>query len=95
VGRLEVDVLARAETIALRGHGFQSGTMELADKLAAELGRSCRWPQPQAARLPGADRPAPGAYLPAVPRTTGCGLLARGEVIGYAGRIDNHLGRCP
>src|SRR4051794_5143582 len=85
-GRLEVDVLARAETIALLRARIPSMSEELADKLAAELG-DLPLAAAQAAgyleqtALPAAD------YLRRF-RTRRAGLLARGEVVGYHGRLD-------
>jgi hypothetical protein len=85
-GRLEIDVLTRAETIALLRARIPALDEELADKLAAELGD-----------LPLAAAQAAGyleqTELPAVDylrrfRTRRATLLARGEVPCYHGRID-------
>jgi TIR domain/Tetratricopeptide repeat len=89
-GRLEVDVLTRAETIALLRARIPALDEELADKLAAELGD-----------LPLAAAQAAGyleqTELPAVDylrrfRTRRATLLARGEVPCYHGRIDTTWG---
>src|SRR5919199_6324855 len=85
-GRPEVDVLARAETIALLQARIPALDAELADKLAAELG-ALPLAAAQAAgyleqtALPAAD------YLRRF-REHRASLLARGEVLGYAGRVD-------
>src|SRR4051812_44939049 len=85
-GRLEVDVLARAETIALLCARIPAISEELADKLAAELG-DLPLAAAQAAgyleqtALPAAD------YLRRF-REHRATLLARGDVVGYSGRID-------
>jgi hypothetical protein len=85
-GRLEIDVLARAETIALLRARIPALDEELADKLAAELG-DLPLAAAQAAgyleqtALPAAD------YLRRF-REHRATLLARGEVVGYRGRID-------
>jgi DNA-binding SARP family transcriptional activator len=85
-GRLEVDVLTRAETVALLRARIPALDVEVADALAAELGD-----------LPLAAAQATGyleqTALPAANylrrfRTRRADLLARGEVMGYAGRID-------
>src|SRR3954467_6808715 len=85
-GRMEVDVLARAETIALLCARIPALDEELADKLAAELGDL----PPPAARAAGyleqTDLPA-ADYLRRF-RTRRVTLLTRGDVVGYAGRID-------
>jgi hypothetical protein len=89
-GRMEVDVLTRAETIALLRARIPALDEELADKLAAELGD-----------LPLAAAQAAGyleqTELPAVDylrrfRTRRATLLARGEVPCYHGRIDTTWG---
>jgi hypothetical protein len=84
--RLEVDVLTRAETIALLRARIPTLSEELADKLAAELGDLPLAAAQAAGYLEQTDLP-PADYLRRfrAHRTT---LLARGEVLGYAGRID-------
>jgi DNA-binding SARP family transcriptional activator len=85
-GRLEVDVLARTETVALLRSRIPTLDEELADKLAAELG-DLPLAAAQAAgyleqtALPAAD------YLSRF-RVRQASLLARGDVVGYHGRID-------
>ena len=85
-GRLEVDVLTRAETVALLRARIPALDEELADKLAAELGD-----------LPLAAAQAAGHWeQTAVPpvdylrrfRTRRATLLSRGDVVGYSGRLD-------
>jgi DNA-binding SARP family transcriptional activator len=85
-GRLEVDVLTRAETISLLRARIPALGEELADKLAAELGDLPLAAAQAAGYLEQTDLP-PADYLRRfrAHRTT---LLARGEVVGYAGRID-------
>src|SRR3954471_7246813 len=85
-GRLEVDVLARAETIALLRARIPALDDELADKLAAELGDLPLAAAQAAGYLEQTDLPA-GDYLRRF-RTRRATLLARGEVLGYSGRID-------
>src|SRR4051812_1153674 len=85
-GRLEVDVLARAETIALLRARIPTLDEELADKLAAELGDLPLAAAQAAGYLEQTDLPA-GDYLRRF-RTRRATLLARGEVLGYSGRID-------
>src|SRR4051812_33241742 len=85
-GRLEVDVLARAETIALLRARIPALDEELADKLAAELGDLPLAAAQAAGYLEQTDMPA-ADYLRRF-RTRRAGLLARGEVLGYSGRID-------
>ncbi|MGY1761411.1 FxSxx-COOH system tetratricopeptide repeat protein [Geodermatophilus sp. SYSU D00779] len=85
-GRLEVDVLTRAETIALLRARIPGLDDESADALAAELG-DLPLAAAQAAgyleqtALPAAD------YLRRF-RAHRADLLDRGEVVGYAGRLD-------
>src|SRR3954465_276467 len=85
-GRLEVDVLTRAETIALLRARIPTLTEELADKLAAELGDLPLAAAQAAGYLEQTDLP-PADYLRRF-RTRRATLLARGEVVGYAGRLD-------
>jgi TIR domain-containing protein/tetratricopeptide repeat protein len=85
-GRLEVDVLTRAETIALLRARIPGMGEELADKLAAELGDLPLAASQAAGYLEQTDLP-PADYLRRF-RTHRAGLLARGDVVGYAGRLD-------
>jgi len=85
-GRLEVDVLARRETIALLRARIQALDEELADKLAAELGDLPLAAAQAAGYLEQTDLPA-ADYLRRF-REHRATLLARGEVVGYAGRVD-------
>src|SRR4051794_11368692 len=85
-GRLEVDVLTRAETIALLRARIPALDAELADKLAAELGDLPLAAAQAAGYLEQTDLP-PADYLRRF-RTHRTTVLARGEVVGYHGRID-------
>src|SRR4051794_21285184 len=85
-GRLEVDVLARAETVALLCARIPALDEELADQLAAELGDLPLAAAQAAGYLEQTDLP-PADYLRRF-RTRRATLLARGEVVGYAGRLD-------
>ncbi len=85
-GRLEVDVLTRAETIALLRTRIPTLTEELADKLAAELGDLPLAAAQAAGYLEQTDLPA-ADYLRRF-RAHRETLLARGDVIGYSGRLD-------
>src|SRR4051812_48175087 len=85
-GRLEVDVLARAETIALLQARIPALGKELADQLAAELGDLPLAAAQAAGYLEQTDLP-PVDYLRRF-RTRRADLLARGDVVGYAGRLD-------
>jgi hypothetical protein len=85
-GRLEVDILARAETVALLRARIPTLDEELADKLAAELGDLPLAAAQAAGYLEQTDLPA-GDYLRRF-RARRAGLLSRGEVVGYSGRID-------
>ncbi|MGR6963933.1 FxSxx-COOH system tetratricopeptide repeat protein [Geodermatophilus sp. URMC 61] len=89
-GRLEVDVLARAETIALLRARIPGLDEELADKLAAELGDLPLAAAQAAGYLEQTDLP-PADYLRRF-RAHRAGLLARGEVPCYHGRIDTTWG---
>ncbi|ADB74565.1 FxSxx-COOH system tetratricopeptide repeat protein [Geodermatophilus obscurus] len=84
-GRLEVDVLARAETIALLRARIPALEEELADKLAAELGDLPLAAAQAAGYLEQTDLP-PVDYLRRF-REHRATLLARGEVVSYSGRI--------
>jgi hypothetical protein len=85
-GRLEVDVLARAETIALLRARIPDMSEELADELAAELGDLPLAAAQAAGYLEQTALPA-GDYLRRF-RARRAGLLARGDVLGYSGRLD-------
>src|SRR4051794_6342553 len=85
-GRLEVDVLTRTETVALLRARIPALGEELADKLAAELGDLPLAAAQAAGYLEQTDLP-PGDYLRRF-RERRATLLARGDVLGYAGRID-------
>src|SRR4051794_37303772 len=83
---MEVDVLARAETIALLRTRIPEMDEELADKLAAELGDLPLAAAQAAGYLEQTDLP-PADYLRRF-RTRRATLLARGDVLGYRGRLD-------
>jgi hypothetical protein len=85
-GRLEVDVLARAETIALLRARIPNLDEELAGKLAAELGDLPLAAAQAAGYLEQTDLPA-ADYLRRF-RARRATLLARGDVVGYRGRLD-------
>ncbi len=85
-GRLEVDVLTRAETIALLRARIPALDAELADKLAAELGDLPLAAAQAAGYLEQTDLLA-ADYLRRF-RARRATLLARGDVVGYSGRID-------
>jgi hypothetical protein len=85
-GRLEVDVLTRTETVALLQARIPALSAELADKLAAELGDLPLAAAQAAGYLEQTDLPA-ADYLRRF-RTRRAGLLTRGDVVGYAGRLD-------
>jgi hypothetical protein len=85
-GRLEIDVLARAETVALLCARIPTMTEELADKLAAELGDLPLAAAQAAGYLEQTDLP-PADYLRRF-RAHRTILLTRGDVLGYSGRID-------
>jgi hypothetical protein len=85
-GRLEVDVLTRAETIALLRARIPALGEELADKLAAELGDLPLAAAQAAGYLEQTDLP-PVDYLRRF-REHRKTLLTRGDVVGYSGRID-------
>src|SRR5688572_28442968 len=89
-GRLEVDVLDRAETIALLRARIPALCEELADKLSAELGDLPLAAAQAAGYLEQTDLP-PADYLRRF-RTRRATLLARGEVVGYSGRLDTTWG---
>jgi class 3 adenylate cyclase len=85
-GRLEVDVLTRPETVTLLRRRIPELTDELADQLATELGDLPLAAAQATAYLEQTDLP-PEDYLRRfrIRRTT---LMARGDVLGYHGRID-------
>ena len=85
-GRVEVDLLERAETIALLRGRIPDLDEDLADQLAAELGDLPLAAAQAAAYLEQSDL-SPDEYLSRF-RTRRAGLLARGDVVGYHGRID-------
>jgi hypothetical protein len=85
-GRLEVDVLARPETVALLRARIPALSEELADALAIELGDLPLAAAQAAGYLEQTELP-PADYLRRF-RTRRATLLARGEVVGYSGRID-------
>src|SRR3954447_9992665 len=85
-GRLGVDVLTRPETTALLRARIPMMTEELADALAAELGDLPLAAAQAAGYLEQTDLPA-ADYLRRF-RTHRATLLARGDVVGYHGRVD-------
>src|SRR4051812_26613821 len=85
-GRLEVDVLTRAETIALLRARIPALGEELADAFAAELGDLPLAAAQAAGYLEQTDLPA-ADYLRRF-RAHRETLPARGDVVGYSGRID-------
>jgi class 3 adenylate cyclase len=85
-GRLEVDVLPRPETIALLRDRIADLDEKLADDLAAELGDLPLAAAQAAAYLELTDL-SPEDYLRRF-RTRRAILLARGDVLGYHGRVD-------
>jgi hypothetical protein len=85
-GQLEVDVLARSETMALLQRRIPELPEELADQLATELGDLPLAAEQAAAYLEQTGLP-PGDYLRRL-RTRRHSLLAKGEVLGYQGTVD-------
>jgi DNA-binding SARP family transcriptional activator len=85
-GRLQVDVLDRAETISLLLERLPSTPLELADRLAAELG-DLPLAVAQAAAYMEQTGMDPGEYLRQFIHRRAA-LLARGDVVDYQGRID-------
>jgi DNA-binding SARP family transcriptional activator len=85
-GRMEIDVLSRAETIALLRSRIPALDTELADKIAASLGDLPLAAAQVAGYLEQTNLPA-ADYLRRF-RTCRADLLARGDVLGYQGRID-------
>jgi hypothetical protein len=85
-GRLEVDVLTRAETVALLQQRTPDLDVEVADQLATEFGGLPLAAAQGAAYLEQTGLP-PADYLRRF-RSRRADLLARGEVLGYRGRLD-------
>ncbi|HEY5848296.1 MAG TPA: FxSxx-COOH system tetratricopeptide repeat protein [Microlunatus sp.] len=85
-GRLEVDVLTRPETVALLRARMPTLDEKLADQLSAELGDLPLAAAQAAGYLEQTDLP-PEDYVRRF-RTRRAELLARGDVLGYHGRID-------
>ena len=85
-GRLEVDVLTRPETVTLLRRRIPELDDRLADQLATELGDLPLATAQAAAYLEQTGLP-PGEYLHRF-RTRRASLLAKGEVLGYQGRVD-------
>jgi DNA-binding SARP family transcriptional activator len=85
-GRVEVDVLDRSETVALLRVRIPEMTVELADKLAAELGDLPLAAAQAAGYLEQTGLPS-SDYLRRL-RSHRVGLLADGDVLDYQGRVD-------
>ena len=85
-GRVEVDVLDRSETVALLRARLPDMTVELADKLAAELGDLPLAAAQAAGYLEQTGLPS-SDYLRRL-RSHRAGLLADGDVLDYQGRVD-------
>jgi DNA-binding SARP family transcriptional activator len=85
-GRIEVDVLTRAETVSLLRGRIPEMTIEVAEKLAAELGDLPLAAAQSAAYLEQTALP-PDNYLRRF-QSRRAGLLARGDILGYHARID-------
>ncbi len=85
-GRVEVDVLARSETVALLRCRLPEMTVELADQLAAELGDLPLAAAQAAGYLEQTGLPS-SDYLRRL-RSHRAGLLADGDVLDYQGRVD-------
>jgi len=85
-GRLEVDVLTRSETVGLLQQRIPELDPGLADRLAAELGDLPLAAAQAAAYLEQTGLP-PGDYLRRF-RSRRVSLLAKGDVLGYQGRLD-------
>jgi hypothetical protein len=85
-GRVEVDVLDRAETVALLRARIPTLTEDLADRLASELGDLPLAAAQAAAYLEQTALPA-AIYLRRF-RSRRADLLARGDVVGYHGQVD-------
>ncbi len=85
-GRVEVDVLDRSETVALLRARLPEMTVEMADKLAAELGDLPLAAAQAAGYLEQTGLPS-SDYLRRL-RSHRAGLLADGDVLDYQGRVD-------
>ena len=85
-GRIEVDVLDRSETVALLRARIPEMTVEMADKLAAELGDLPLAAAQAAGYLEQTGLPS-SDYLRRL-RSHRAGLLADGDVLDYQGRVD-------
>jgi TIR domain/Tetratricopeptide repeat len=85
-GRLEVDVLSRSETMALLQKRIPTLDGGLADELAAELG-DLPLAAAQAAAYLEQTGLLPAHYLHRF-RSRRASLLAKGDVLGYQGRLD-------
>jgi DNA-binding SARP family transcriptional activator len=85
-GRLEVDVLNRLETVALLQRRIPELDARLADELAAELGDLPLAAAQAAAYLEQTGLP-PADYAHRF-RTRRASMLAKGDVLGYQGRVD-------
>ncbi|HEY6797192.1 MAG TPA: FxSxx-COOH system tetratricopeptide repeat protein [Kineosporiaceae bacterium] len=85
-GQLEVDVLARPQTVALLRRRVPDLAEEVADQLADELGDLPLAAAQAAGYLEVTGLP-PEAYLRRFRRRR-ASLLAQGDVIGYQGRLD-------
>ena len=85
-GRIEVDVLTRPETVSLLRARIPDIPSEVADELAAELGDLPLAAAQAAGYLEQTGLP-PADYLRRF-RTRRADLLARGDVLGYHGRVD-------
>ena len=86
-GRIEVDVLDRADTVAL----LRARIPEMTDGDGRQTGRRTRRPaagRRAGRRLPGTDRAAVRRTTCAGFRTHRAGLLAAGDVLDYQGRVD-------
>jgi hypothetical protein len=85
-GRLEVDVLTRLETVALLQRRIPELDPQLADELAAELG-DLPLAAAQAAAYLEQTGLRPADYVHRF-RTRRASMLAKGDVLGYQGRVD-------
>jgi hypothetical protein len=85
-GRVEVDVLERSDTVALLRARLPEITVELADKLAAELGDLPLAAAQAAGYLEQTGLPS-WDYLRRLRRRQAV-LLADGDVLDYQGRVD-------
>jgi DNA-binding SARP family transcriptional activator len=85
-GRIEVDVLARGDTVTLLRARIAGLTPETAADLAAELGDLPLAAAQAAGHLEQTGLP-PEDYLQRF-RATRAALLARGDVLDYRGRVD-------